>query len=106
LRASLLYISGEHEHAVVVGYGLFRKVWAKQLATTVTEAIADAAEASPDAPSVDAVEAFLTAAHGGKAQQRKTAGGMRQETREGDGVVYSEVHTPGGVWVHKSYLAR
>jgi hypothetical protein len=96
-------LTGAH---VYPSSALFRKVWTKQLAASVTETIADVADASADAPSLGAVRAFLAAAEQGKAQQRETAAGMHQETREGESVIYTAVSTPGGAWVHKSYLAR
>ncbi|HXE86768.1 MAG TPA: DUF6569 family protein, partial [Hyphomicrobiaceae bacterium] len=87
--------------------GLFRKVWARQLAAIVTEAIgAKTLESTPAAPSVADVEAFLAAAERGKAQERETAAAMRQETRDGDHALYNEARSPAGGWVHKSYLAK
>lgn len=87
--------------------GLFRKVWARQLAAVVTDAIGNKAGAAA-APvlSVGTVREFLAAAERGKAQQRETAAQMRQETREGDGTLYNETRSAGGRWVHKSYLAK
>jgi len=87
--------------------GLFRKVWARQLAAIVTEAIgAKALESAPAAPPVADVEAFLAAAERGKAQERETAAAMRQETRDGDHALYNEARSPAGGWVHKNYLAK
>jgi hypothetical protein len=87
--------------------GLFRKVWPKQLAAVVTEALGSkAGAAAAPAPSVDAVREFLAAAERGKAHQRETAARMRQETREADGTLYNEARSAGGRWVHKSYLAK
>ena len=87
--------------------GLFRKVWPRQLAAVVTEAIGDKAGAdAPSSPSIGDVEAFLAAAERGKAQERETAATMRQETRDGEGALYNEARSSGGHWVHKSYLAK
>jgi hypothetical protein len=87
--------------------GLFRKVWAKQLAAVVTEAIGSKAGAvGAPAPSLEAVREFMAAAERGKARQRETAARMRQETREADGALYNEALSAGGRWVHKSYLAK
>jgi hypothetical protein len=86
---------------------LFRKVWSKQLAAVVTDAIGNKAGApAAPFPSVDTVQEFLAAAERGKAQQRETAARMRQETRESDGALYNEARSAGGRWVHKSYLAK
>jgi hypothetical protein len=88
--------------------GLFRKVWPKQLAAIITEAIGAkaAAATSPEAPPVGGVQAFLTAAESGKADARATTAGMSQETRDGEKALYNEARRPGGGWVHKNYLAK
>jgi ARG/rhodanese/phosphatase superfamily protein len=87
--------------------GLFRKVWARQLAAVATEAIsAKAVEHAAAAPSVADVEEFLAAAERGKAQERATVAAMRQETRDGEHALYNEARSPAGLWVHKSYLAK
>ena len=88
--------------------GLFRKVWGKQLAAVVTEAIGAKAgvATSPEAPPVGGVQAFLTAAEGGKAEARATTAGMSQETRDGEQALYNEARGLGGRWVHKNYLAK
>jgi hypothetical protein len=87
--------------------GLFRKVWPRQLAAVVTEAIGDKAGAdAPSSPSIGDVEAFLAAAERGKAQERETAAAMRQETRDGERALYNEARSSGGRWVHKNYLAK
>lgn len=87
--------------------GLFRKVWAKQLAAVVTEAIGNAAKAAAaDAPPASEVQAFLAAAERGKVHERETAVQMRQETRESERALYNEARRPGGSWVHKNYLAK
>jgi ARG/rhodanese/phosphatase superfamily protein len=87
--------------------GLFRKVWARQLAAVVTEAIGSKAGAdAPAAPVVGDVEAFLAAAERGKPQERETTAAMRQEVRDGQGALYNEARNVAGRWVHKSYLAK
>jgi hypothetical protein len=89
--------------------GLFRKMWAKQLAAVATEAIGEKPTAGSEAqapPSAAAAKEFLEAAEKGKEQERVSAAGMRQETRESDHAVYTEARGPGGQWVHRSYLAK
>jgi hypothetical protein len=87
--------------------GLFRKVWSRQLAAVVTEAIGGKADAdAPAAPSIADVEAFLAVAERGKAQERATVAAMRQETRDGESALYNEARSVGGRWVHKNYLAK
>jgi hypothetical protein len=88
--------------------GLFRKVWGKQLAAVVTEAIGDkgagAEPASP--PPAGAVQEFLAGAEKAPAQERETTGRMRQETRDGADALYNEARTGDGRWVHRNYLAK
>jgi hypothetical protein len=87
--------------------GLFRKVWARQLAAAVTEAIGDPpGAAAPAPPPIGDVEGFLAAAERGQAQERETTADMRQETRASDLAVYNEARSAGGGWVHKNYLAK
>jgi hypothetical protein len=124
-RAPYLAVLEEpgHEAGNVVGYvaaingrpvsanvyasnGLFRKVWPRQLAAVVTEAIAAASGTAPAAPALSQVEEFLAAAERGKAEARETAARMRQETRVSDTALYTEARSAAGAWVHRSYLAR
>jgi hypothetical protein len=87
--------------------GLFRKVWARQLAAVVTEAIGSKAGAdAPPPPAIADVNAFLAAAERGRAQERATVAAMRQETRDGESALYNEARSAGGRWVHKNYLAK
>jgi hypothetical protein len=88
--------------------GLFRKMWGKQLAAVVTEAIGDkgAAAASAPPPPASAAQEFLAGAEKGPAQERETTGRMRQETRDGADALYNEARTPDGRWVHRNYLAK
>jgi hypothetical protein len=89
--------------------GLFRKVWARQLAAVVTEAIGEKARSAgteTPAPPVGAAKAFLAEAERGKAEERATTADMEQETRDGEKALYNEARAPGGRWVHKNYLAK
>ena len=89
--------------------GLFRKVWARQLAAIVTEAIGEKARGSgaeTPAPPVGTAKTFLAEAERGKAEARATTADMEQETRDGETALYSEARRPGGRWVHKNYLAK
>jgi hypothetical protein len=87
---------------------LFRKMWAKQLAATVTEAIGDKDEAKPAAapPPAPAATEFLTSAEKGKGQERTVAPGFVQEVREATGAFYSQVRASDGRLLHRSYLAK
>ena len=89
--------------------GLFRKMWSKQLAAVVTEAIgeqpgAGAAPAQPPAPS--AATEFLAEAEKGRSYERPIAAGIRQETRDADKSLYNEARAADGKWIHRSYLAK
>ena len=118
--------SGEKE-ADVVGYvvaingriaaanvypsnGLFRKMWEKQLAAMVTEAIGEksgpSAAAPKPAPAPAEASAFLAEAEKGKSYERQIAAGVRQETRDADKALYNELRGADGMWIHRSYLAK
>jgi len=90
--------------------GLFRKMWGKQLAAVVTEAIGEnagstaPAAAPPPAPS--AATEFLAEAEKGKSHERAVAPGTRQEVRDADKSLYNEARGADGNWIHRSYLAK
>lgn len=91
--------------------GLFRKMWSKQLAAVVTEAIGEtpaaaAAAASPPAPASAAATEFLAEAEKGKAYERAVAAGTRQEVRDADKSLYNEARSADGKWIHRNYLAK
>jgi hypothetical protein len=88
--------------------GLFRKMWSKQLAAAVTEAIGEKPDAAPAAapPPAPAVTEFLAQAEKGKSYERTMATGARQEVRDADKALYNEARTADGKWVHRSYLAK
>jgi hypothetical protein len=87
--------------------GLFRKMWDKQLAAAVTEAIGEKAAAPAAAPPPAAkAGAFLAEAQAGKASEQAGAVGTRQEIRDGDKALYSETRRGDGKWLHRSYLAK
>jgi hypothetical protein len=86
---------------------LFRKMWDKQLAAAVTEAIGDKqAKPAAVAPAPPAVTEFLANAEKGKSYERVLAAGMRQQTRDADGALYNEARGADGKWIHRSYLAK
>src|SRR6185295_635676 len=84
---------------------LFRKMWGKQLAAVVTEAIgenpgsAPAAAAPPPAPA--AATEFLADAEKGKTYERTVAAGARQEVRDADKSLYNEARGADGKWIHR-----
>jgi len=88
---------------------LFRKMWDKQLAAVVTEAIGEKQGAAPAAsppPPAPAVKDFLAAAEKGKSYERALAAGMQQEVRDADKSLFNEARSADGNWVHRSYLAK
>ena len=88
---------------------LFRKMWGKQLAAVVTEAIGEKAGAAPrraPPPAPAAATEFLAEAEKGKAYERAVAAGVRQETRDADKSLYNEARGADGKWIHRSYLAK
>ena len=88
---------------------LFRKMWEKQLAAVVTEAIGEKPGAAPAAtppPPAPAVKDFLAEAEKGKSYERPLAAGMRQEVRDADKSLYNEARGADGNWIHRSYLAK
>lgn len=87
--------------------GLFRKMWPKQLAAGVTEAIGSKGQKEAAAPpSVEAVQTFLTAAEAGKAQKEPVGGLSEQEVRDADKALYVEARRSNGAFIHRSYVAK
>jgi hypothetical protein len=87
---------------------LFRKMWEKQLAAVVTEAIGEKSQSAPAAapPPAPAVTEFLAEAEKGKSYERAVAAGVRQEVRDADKSLYNEARGADGKWIHKNYLAK
>jgi hypothetical protein len=85
---------------------LFRKMWRKQLAANVTEAISkkDPAPAAP--PSVNEVQTFLTTAETGSKTARAINASVRLKTLDHDTSAYAETSRSNGTWVHRNYLAK
>jgi hypothetical protein len=87
--------------------GLFRKMWTKQLAAGITEAISEKRDAAAlQAPKPAEVGAFMAAAEAGKKQERSIAAGVRVESRDADTSLFNEARQADGTWVHRSYLAK
>jgi hypothetical protein len=85
---------------------LFRKMWRKLLTGNVTEAIGEKKEAGAAPPSLDDVQAFLTAAESAPKSERALNASVRLVTRDGDSSLYAETQRADGGWVHRNYLAR
>ena len=87
--------------------GLFRKMWSKQLAAAVTEAISEKlAETKTEPPTTGTIEEFLAAAEAGAPHERETALRMRQETRDAAETLYNETRTATGEWLHRAYVRK
>ncbi len=88
--------------------GLFRKMWEKQLAAMVTEAIGErSGPAAPKpAPAPGEASQFLADAEKGKSYERRLPTGVRQETRDAAAALYNESRTADGKWIHRNYLAK
>lgn len=88
--------------------GLFRKMWEKQLAAAVTEAISEKAkDAKPTAaPPAAVAQDFLQAMEKGAPQERPMLAGLSQETREVEKGLYNETKRADGRWVYRNYLAK
>jgi hypothetical protein len=85
---------------------LFKKMWAKQLAAGVTEAIGAAAASPAAAPSTDDVARFMAAAEQGRASKESVASVSQQEVRDADQGLFVEARRNDGAWVHRNYLAK
>jgi hypothetical protein len=83
---------------------LFRKMWRKLLTANVTEAIGEKKEAGAAPPSLDDVQAFLTAAESAPKSERALNASVRLVTRDGDSSLYAETQRADGGWVHRNYL--
>ncbi|MTD94578.1 hypothetical protein GIW81_09570 [Hyphomicrobium sp. xq] len=86
--------------------GLFRKMWDKQLAAGVTEAIGEADGKTVSAPGKDAAAAFLTTASSPQAHEEVVNDLSRRAVREADEAVFVEAKRGNGSWVHRNYLAK
>ena len=86
--------------------GLFRKMWDKQLAAGVTEAIGEADGKTVSAPGKDAAAAFLKAASSPQAHEEVVNDLSRRAVREADEAVFVDAKRGNGSWVHRNYLAK
>jgi hypothetical protein len=91
---------------VYTSSALFRKMWRKLLIANITEAISEKNGARASPPSLDDVQAFLTAADSAPKSERALNTGVRLATSGGDRYVSMEIKRADGGWVHRNYLAR
>jgi hypothetical protein len=86
---------------------LFRKMWNKLLAASVTEAIGEGANtAAATPPATAAVSEFLANAETGKQSTQEIAGLAHQEVRDADKALFVGVRSKKGEWVHRNYLVK
>jgi hypothetical protein len=91
---------------VYASSALFRKMWRKLLIANISEAISEKNGAGASPPSLDDVQAFLTAADSVPRSERALNTSVRLATGGGDHYVSTEIKRADGDWVHRNYLAR
>ena len=91
---------------VYASSALFRKMWRKLLIPNITEAISEKNGPKAAPPSLDDVQAFLTAADSVPLSERVVNTGVRLATGGGDSYVSTGIKPADGGWVHRNYLVR
>jgi hypothetical protein len=91
---------------VYASSALFRKMWRKLLTANITQAIIEKNGAGASPPSLDNIQAFLTAADSVPPSERALNTGVRLATGGGDSYVSTGIKRADGGWVHRNYLAR
>jgi hypothetical protein len=88
--------------------GLFRKMWAKLLTASVTEALSEKTAGSSEAaaPTAEVVRAFLSDAEKGKSHAQEIGSLAKEDIRDADKAMFVEAARPDGQWVHRNYLAK
>jgi hypothetical protein len=86
--------------------GLFRKMWPKMLDAGATEALGQKHASKDEAPTLEAVTAFLAGVDDGQASEKPLNFGVRRVTRETVQAVMFETAPAAAPWVHRSYLAK
>jgi acyl-CoA synthetase (AMP-forming)/AMP-acid ligase II len=75
-------------------------MWRELLTANVTEAIGEKKVVGAAPPSLDYVQAFLTAAESAPKSERALNASVRLVTRDGDSSQYAETQRADGGWVH------
>ncbi len=86
--------------------GLFRKLWGKLLAASVTEAIGERSATADGPPEIDAVQAFLASGERGETSERVLPADVRLISRDADKTLFVESRRADGAWLHRSYLVK
>lgn len=92
---------------VYVSNALFKKLWAKMLKASATEAVAELNKKAPPAvaPKPSAVSTFMTESEKGKAAEKNVTNRAKVITRESkDGVAFEARDAKADVVIHKSYM--
>jgi hypothetical protein len=103
-------INGQINSAdVYSSHVLFVKLWPKLLKSSAVEAIAEFDQSGKaEAVSVEAVQAFLTEAETGAAEQKQITRRVALEKRESDKHLFFETRDRknGEQWLHRNYLKK
>lgn len=103
-------INGQLNSAdVYSSHALFVKLWPKMLEASAVEAIAELKVGEKfDEVKADAVRAFLSEAHSGKAETRKVTARTTVVKHETDKNLFFETRDGrrSGGWAHRNYLAK
>jgi hypothetical protein len=94
---------------VYSSHALFAKLWPKLLKSSAVEAIAEFDQAGKaEAVSVEAVQAFLTEAETGSAEQKQITPRVALEKRESEKNLFFETRDRqnGEQWLHRNYLKK
>lgn len=92
---------------VYVSNALFKKLWAKMLKASATEAVAELNKKAPTAaaPKPSAVSTFMTESEKGKAAEKNVTNRAKIITRESkEGVAFEARDAKADVVIHKSYM--
>jgi hypothetical protein len=100
-------INGRITHAdLYPSHGLFKKMWGKQLAAAVTEAIGAETDVTTMTPANQTdVSKFLASADAAKAETREVEKILKVESRKGAGALAIDARALDGKLYHRSYLA-
>ena len=101
-------VNGHINSADIYGSnGLFKKLWAKLLKASATEALSHKDDPSKDpAPSIETVQAFLESSSSAKEDTLEPVAGVKLKARETSAVFDSETESASGALLHRNVLAH
>ena len=99
-------INGQINSAdIYVSNHLFAKLWPRMLKAAAIEAVAEGSRGGDaPAPKPASIEAFITEAEKGRAQERTTSGKSKVITKENDGSTVFEARDKADLVVHRNYV--